>query len=124
MREFIYLLGKNIGALSGAAVALLWIAAMWDPTMDWNNAGVSLGIAFLMSVVAIVVVLASWRGHGIFVIILFLLSFYPIGYYLWTVPHWIRWIGAFNIGFLIAGLMVWLAKPYPEDDESETHPGE
>ena len=114
MREFFYLLGKNIGAMSGAGAALLWIAAMWDPATNWSNAGVSLGIALLMAILAIVVVLASWKGHGVFVIVLFLISFYPIGYYLWTVPHWIRWIGAFNIGFLIAGLLVWRTGPIPE----------
>jgi hypothetical protein len=123
MREFIFLLGKNIGALCGSATALLWVAAMWDPANNWNNAGVSLGIALLLTIIAIIVVLASWRGHGVFVIALFLISFYPIGYYLWTVPHWIRWIGVFNTGFLIAGLLLWRAAPPAAETAEEAPPG-
>lgn len=118
MREFLHLLGKNIGAISGAGAALLWVAAMWDPSNNWDNTPVSFSIAMIMVVLCVMAMIASYKGHGIVLIILFLVSFYPIGYYLWTVPHWVRWIGAFNVGFVIAGLLVWRTKPIPEENET------
>lgn len=123
MREFLYLLGKNIGAISGAGAALLWVVLMWDPSTAWNNAGIALGITMLMLVLCIMAIVASWKGNGIFLIVLYVVSFFPIGAYLWTVEHWIRWIGAFNVGFLVAGILIWRAAPAKKNTAQEPTTG-
>ena len=59
-----------------------------------------------MMVVAIFAVIASLRGHAVALMVMFIVSFFPVGGYLLGIPHWLRWIGVSNLGFLVAGLMI------------------
>ncbi len=65
----------------------------------------------MMILIAIGVVIASTKGHGIMLIIFFAISFLPIGLYVLTIPHWLRWVGLVNLGYLAAGLLIWRARP-------------
>ena len=101
-----YLVGQVIGAMSGVGTSVSWLVAMWFPSSNLTLSGASFIVAFVMALLAIAVVLASVRGHGTVLVVLFFTSF-PIGGFLLTVSHWIHWIGVLNFGYLIAALLIW-----------------
>ncbi len=107
MRELIQLGGKFTGVVSGVGACASWIVAMWTPTPALPLSGVAFAVALLMAMLAIIAVIASVRGHGITLIILFFASFFPIGLFLLGTPGWVRVIGVLNLGYLIAGLVAW-----------------
>ena len=63
-----------------------------------------------MVILAIVGIVAALRAHGIMVLIAFVASFFPVGFYFISQPYWLRWVGFLNFGFLVAGLLLWLAR--------------
>ena len=103
--------GKIIGAASGVAACGLWLWALGTPQPSFSFSGVSIAIAILMMLIAIFAVIASVRGHGVALVVMFIMSFFPVGAYLFGIPHWLRWIGVTDLGFLVAGLMIWYSSP-------------
>jgi hypothetical protein len=79
---------------------------MWTPNPPIPLSGIAFFVAILSAILAIFAVIASIRGHGIALIVLFFISF-PIGYFLLWVPGWMWVIGVLNVGYLIAGLIAW-----------------
>jgi len=98
--------GQAIGALSGFGACLLWMMAVWFPASELRLTGISLVVALLMILASITAVIASLKAHGGVLIFLFVVSFFPVGLYLIGVPHWYRWIGIFNLGYLLAGVLI------------------
>lgn len=98
--------GKIIGAASGAAACGLWLWALGTPQGIFSMSAVHIAIGVLMMLFAIVAVIASVRGHGLALLIVFIMSFFPVGAYLYGIPHWLRWIGVVDFGFLVGGLMI------------------
>ena len=108
MRKAIQFVAKFTGIVSGVGVCACWIVAIWAPTPGLTlSSGVALVVALLMAMLAIMAVIASIRGHGITLLVLFFASFFPIGLYLLGDPDWVRVIGVLNLGYLIAGLVAW-----------------
>jgi hypothetical protein len=64
-----------------------------------------------MMLFSIFAVIASVRGHGVALVVMFIMSFFPVGAYLFGIPHWLRWIGVTDLGFLVAGLMILYSTP-------------
>ena len=107
MTKIIQIIGKFTGIVSGVGASALWLFGMWSPTPPLALAGVSFLVALLMSMFAILTVIASIRGHGMVLIVLFFASFFPIGYFMLALPGWVSVIGLLNLGYLIAGLVAW-----------------
>jgi len=108
--EIIGLTARGVGAFAAAATALLWIAAMWAPSMQAVLSGWSFAVASMMAFFAIFAVIASVRGHGNVMLAMFLASFLPVGAYLIRVDHWLRWVGVLNLILLLAALFTrWAA---------------
>jgi len=101
-----YHAGKIIGAASGVAACGLWLWALGTPQGPFSLSPVHIAIGVLMMLFAIFAVIASVRGHGLALLIMFIMSFFPVGGYLFGIPHWLRWIGVLDLGFLMAGLML------------------
>ena len=110
-----YRAGQVIGAVSGVASALLWTTMIWDPASTFDFSLLSYAVVFIMILVSIIVVAASVQGHGGVLIVLFAISFFPVGLYVLAVAHWIRWVGIADAGFLVAGLLIWRYRR-PEDN--------
>lgn len=108
---FVRDIGRVIGALSGAAVAVLWVFAIWLPTSGEMLAGIGIVVALLMALIGLFVVIASLHGHGAVVLIAFVASFFPIGFHLFVAEHWLGWAGRLNVAFLVAGVLLWLGRP-------------
>jgi len=98
--------GKIIGATSGAAACGLWLWALGTPQGTFSLSAVHIAIGVLMMLIAIFAVIASVRGHGLALVVIFIMSFFPVGAYLYGIPHWLRWIGVLDLGFLVGGLLI------------------
>ena len=103
--------GKIIGAASGVAACGIWLWALGTPQGPFSLSAANIAIGVLMMMVAIFAVIASVRGHGPVLVVMFIMSFFPVGAYLFGIPHWLRWIGVVDVGFLVAGLMIWYSTP-------------
>ena len=106
LRTLSYYAGKIIGAASGVAACGLWLWALGTPQGPFSLSPVHIAIGVLMMLFSIFAVIASVRGHGLALLIMFIMSFFPVGGYLFGIPHWLRWIGVLDLGFLMAGLML------------------
>ncbi len=118
MRETLQLVGKIIGVVSGVGACASWTVAMWTPNPPLPLSGVAFFVALLLAMLAIIAVIASIHGHGITLIVLFFVSFFPIGYFLLGVPGWMWVIGVLNVGYLISGLVAWRMPHVIERSES------
>ena len=118
LRNLTFNTGKIIGAASGVAACALWLWALGTPQGTFSLSAVHIAIGVLMMLFAIFAVIASIRGHGLALLIMFIMSFFPVGGYLFGVPHWYRWIGILNLGFLVAGLMILYSAPKSADERS------
>jgi len=101
------LIGKIIGIVSGIIVGSMWAIAMWSGSVDWTHPLAVFVVAIIMLMLSIAVVIGSMREHHRALIFIFVASFFPIGLYLFTLDHWINWIGVLNIGHLLAGVLMW-----------------
>ena len=99
-------LGQSTGVLSGTGACILWMMAIWFPASEIKLSGVSLIVAFLMILISIIAIIASLKAHGGVLIVLFMISFFPVGLYMLGTGNWYRLIGVFNIGYLIAGVCI------------------
>ena len=111
LRTLSHYAGKIIGAASGVAACGLWLWALGTPQGTFSVSGVHIVIGVLMMLIALFAVIASVRGHGLALVVMFIMSFFPVGAYLFGIPHWLRWIGVTDLGFLVAGLMIWYSTP-------------
>jgi hypothetical protein len=99
--------GRALGAMCGVAIAAAWAVAIWFPEAGLPLAGITVVVALLMLLLAVVGIIASVHGHALVLIVVFSASFVPVGLMLLDLDNWFRWIGGLNLGFLLAGLLVW-----------------
>jgi len=101
-----YKAAQIIGVISGLSGCLLWLLTIGDPASTFSFSTASFAVVFVMILISIIAIIASIKGHGTMLIVLFAVSFFPIGLYVIAIPHWLRWVGLVNIGYLIAGLLI------------------
>ena len=90
---------------------------MWGPTSILSLSGTSFAGAFVMSILAIVAVIASVRGHSAVLMVVFFVSFFPIGFFFLSEPHWLSWTGILNFGYLLGAILMWKTrKPVVTDN--------
>lgn len=112
MWNTIEIAGKAIGAIAGIIACGSWLAAMTLPDSGLKLSGLTLIVSVGMIFLAIFAVIASLRGHGVPLLVIFFASFFPVGLYLIGAPHPLKWVGVSNLGFLVAGLLIWRARKY------------
>jgi hypothetical protein len=101
------LLGQVLGAVVSGVTAIIWLAVLWLPAEREVLGHFGVVGAALMLFFAILGVLAAHRGHGNFMLGIFLAAFLPIGaFMLWTTQPMYRWIGLLNLLYLAAAIMV------------------
>lgn len=70
-----------------------------------------------MSMLAIVAIIASVRGHSIALMLIFFVSFFPIGFFFLSEAHWLSWTGILNLGYLLGAVLMWRTrKPVVTDN--------
>jgi hypothetical protein len=111
---------RALGALCGAALAVVWAVTLWVPAAGLKLSGVSVVVALMLSAFGLFAAIASLRGHATVVVLLFLASFFPVGTlgFALTREHWFYWVGWLDIGLIVAAVPMWLtrsaAPPAPE----------
>ncbi len=119
------LAAQLIGALVSAVTALIWLGVMWLPSEREVLGHFGVVGAVVMLFVAILGVIAALRGHGNFMLALFLAAFLPIGaFMLWTTAPMYRLLGLLNLAYLAAGIVVRRTTRAPARDEPHADPGE
>ena len=113
MRGFRGVAGQLIGVLSGIGGCGLWNFAMWGPTSILSLSGTSFSGALVMSILAILAIIASVRGHHVVLMVIFVISFFPIGFFFLSEAHWLSWTGILNLGYLLGAVLMW--KPAVKD---------
>jgi hypothetical protein len=114
-------IARALGALCGAALAVIWAFVLWVPAAGLTTlSGVSVVVALMLTAFALFAAIASLRGHATVVVLLFLASFFPIGASLIRVDHWLRVVGWLDVGLLVAAALLWStrargAAPEPAD---------
>ena len=107
MAKAIHWLGRGLGVLCGAALALAWAFALWVPAAGLTLSGVSVIVALGLVVLAVFAGIASAYGHAVVLVLLFLASFFPIGAFLMQTDHWLKWVGWGDLGLLAAAALMW-----------------
>jgi hypothetical protein len=107
MAKAINWLGRIVGMLCAAALAIAWAFALWVPAAGLSLSGVSVVMALALVAFAVFAGIASAYGHGVVVVLLFLASFFPIGAFLMSADHWLKWVGWGDLGLLAAAVLMW-----------------
>jgi hypothetical protein len=107
MAKTIHWLGRGLGVVCAAALAVAWSFALWVPAAGLKLSGVSVVVALALVAFAVFAGIASAYGHTLIVVLLFLASFFPIGGFLMTAQHWLRWVGWLDLGLLAAAVLMW-----------------
>lgn len=111
MQSTLNTIGRALGALCGAALAVIWVFTLWVPAAGLTLSGVSVVVALMLTAFALFASIASLRGHATVVVLLFLASFFPVGASLIRVDHWLRVVGWLDVGLLAASALLWLTRP-------------
>jgi len=112
--NLLYKTGQITGVATGVLSGLLWLATLWDPSSPFSFSPASFIVVLGMLLIAILVVIASIKGNSTMLLVLFFIAFLPIGLYVIGVPHWVRWVGLANVGYLVAGLLLRVHASGPE----------
>lgn len=102
--------GRAIGAAAGAGGAVLWMLWIWMPDSGLALTGMNFVVGLLMTLFALLAVIASVRGHPAALLVLFVASFLPVGLLLIRADHWLAWIGRLNLGYLLAAALIRLGR--------------
>lgn len=106
----LFFAGRALGVVAGAMAAVLWVLAIWLPSSGLTLTGIEFVVALLMALAALFVVIASVHGHSLVLIVAFVASFFPVGFYLLGVDHWLSWAGRLDVCYLLAGGLMWFGR--------------
>jgi hypothetical protein len=100
-------LSRLVGLSASIGVISLWsIFSFLNPYGYQGITGSTYLIAVFMILLGVVGVVAVLTEQSWLMFAIFVLSFVPIGFYLLSTPGIFRWIGIFNLLFLLSGLVI------------------
>jgi hypothetical protein len=111
MAKAINWLGRILGMLCAAALAVVWAYTLWVPAAGLSLSGVSVIMALALVAFAVFAGIASAYGHAVVLVLFFLASFFPIGAFLMGADHWLKWVGWGDLGLLVAAILTWATAP-------------
>jgi len=107
MTQLLNYFGRALGVVCAAVLATAWAFALWVPSAGLTLTGISVITALLLVAFAVFAGIAAVYGHGIVIALLFLASFFPVGAFLMPTDHWLKWVGWFDLGLLLAAVLIW-----------------
>ena len=110
MRKALNTVGRGIGVLCGALLAVGWAVVIWVPTAGLTLSGVTFVTALLFAMGALFATIASLRGHAVVVLLVFIASFFPVGFSLIGADFWLQWVGWLDLGLLAAAVLMWTTR--------------
>jgi hypothetical protein len=111
LKNTVNTIGRALGALCGAALAVIWAFTFWVPSAGLTLPGTSAVGALMFTAFGLFATIASVRGHATVVVLLFLASFFPVGASLIRIDHWLRVVGWLDVGLAVASALLWLTRP-------------
>ena len=116
-------IARLLGALISAVTALIWLGVLWLPSEREVLGNFAVVGAVVMLFIALLGAMAAIRGHGNFMIGLFLAAFLPVGaFMLWTTEPMYRWLGLLNLAYFATAVTVRVTRV--EDSEPAGATGE
>jgi hypothetical protein len=110
MAKAINWLGRAVGLLCAAGVAVAWSVALWVPAAGLTPTGISVVTALVLVALAVFAGIAAAYGHAVVLALLFLASFFPVGAFLMPTDHWLKWVGWADLGLLVAAVLIRLTR--------------
>jgi len=107
MAKAINWVGRILGMLCAAALAISWAYTLWVPAAGLALHGVSVIMALALVAFAVFAGIASAYGHAVVLVLFFLASYFPIGAFLMGTDHWLKWVGWGDLGLLAAAVLLW-----------------
>ena len=99
--------GKSVGIVSSTAAVVLWISFAYANYLYPDDVStptwITIGVMVLLSISGLC---ASLAKKPLLMILVFLVSFFPVGLYLLGVPSIFRLIGITNVLFLVSSLFM------------------
>lgn len=96
-----------LGVLISALTAAIWLGVLWLPSERDVLGHFGVVGAVVMLFIALLGTMAAYRGHGNFMLGLFLAAFLPIGaFMLWTTEPMYRWLGLLNLAYFVTAVVV------------------
>jgi hypothetical protein len=99
-------IGRGLGIVASAICCVLWVAIIWFPSSGLEITGLSVIVAGMMALLALIAAIASFKGHAIVIFVVFVASFLPVGAYVLGAAHWVRFVGMLNVAMLAASLLI------------------
>ncbi len=100
--------GQMIGTISGlVALALGSAALLGAGGTILHLHDIPRILLGLLALIGLLAVLAAWAENAAALVLLALLSLVPVGLYLVGVPHWLKWVGVANLGYIAAAALLW-----------------
>ncbi|RJX19219.1 MAG: hypothetical protein C4570_05570 [Ammonifex sp.] len=99
--------GQVIGiAAAIGAICLFAVLLYFNPYVK-AEPGTDTSLTVLLMVAAAVFgIVASVKARPFWILIVFFVSFFPIGFYFLGTPGIFKWIGVCNIGFLVSAVLM------------------
>ncbi len=98
-------MSRFIGLGASVGVITLWgLFSFFNPYGDLGAISGTYLVTALMVLVAITGIIAALTDNAVLMLGVFILSFVPVGFYTLGTPGIFRWIGIFNILFLLSSL--------------------
>ena len=103
--------GKNLRLVSSTAAVVLWISFAYANYMYPDDVStptrITIGMIVLLSISGLCAAVAK---KPLLMLLIFLVSFFPVGLYLLGVPSIFRLIGITNVLFLVSSLLMLSAR--------------
>ncbi len=98
---------RVIGILASLGTVCLWLVLNFaNPYGYQGSTQESFTSSLIMTLLAIAGIVVAWTANPYLMRAVFIVSFFPIGFYMLGTPGIFRWIGIFNLLFFIASLPV------------------
>ena len=106
--------GRVVGVLGslGIGVACVALAFSWLWMTEAPGFASFLVLTILLAL-AVLGGMAAWRRKALWVLILFGISFVPVGFYLLMTPGLGRWVGMLQLSQLLSAILLMLGRQRP-----------
>ena len=116
-RQWLARIVKWVGVISAVGMLILWLVLLSDKQAQYEGQGIPAGtwriggwridaVDVEMTALSLAAVVTALGKKPLLMALVFLLIFWPVGFYLLGVPSWARLFGILNLVYLAAGLLL------------------
>lgn len=102
-------IGRGTGIAGGMVAVALWGRFVGNVLTNADGGGSPM-VAGVMSLLAVLAIGAAWFERPVGLVVVFVMSFVPVGLYLLGTPSLYSGIGIANLLYLVAAALLWLGR--------------